>query len=103
MARTNGESALAHAYAICVNPVPGIQRVTTSIRIASDDQTLDLFCPAGTQVHSVGGGIIGALGQSYLDEISPHGNLTGAHFNAREDVDGNPTNWSATLTAICAP
>jgi hypothetical protein len=104
VARTNGEQAIAHAYAICVNPVPGLQRLEAHTPMASADTSLDLPCPAGTKAHSVGGGLTGAIGQAYIDELAPSGaSLTGAHIDAREDVNGNPGSWRADLVVICAP
>jgi hypothetical protein len=104
VARTDGLQAVAHAYAICVNPVPGLQRLEAHTPMASTDASLSLSCPTGTKAHSVAGGITGALGQAYIDELAPSGaSLTGGHIDAREDVDGNPGNWRADLVVICAP
>jgi hypothetical protein len=87
----NGATPIAHAYAICINPVPGQQRVASNTQPVSGDQTLALSCPPGTKTHGVGGGMTAAVGQSYLDELAPNGaSLTGAYIDAREDVTGNP-------------
>jgi hypothetical protein len=104
VARTDGQQATAHAYAICVDPVPGLQRLEAHTAMGSADTSLSLACPTGTKAHSVGGGLTGALGQAYIDELAPNGaSLTGAFIDAREDVDGNPGNWRADLVVICAP
>jgi hypothetical protein len=99
----DGATPVAHAYAICINPIPGQQHVALNLRPVSGDQTLTLLCPSGTKAHGLGGGMTGAGGQSYLDELAPTGaSLTGVHIDAREDVTGNPAAWSVNLQAVCA-
>jgi hypothetical protein len=99
----NGATPVAHAYAICINTVPGQQLVELNSRSRSADQTVALSCPAGTKVHGVGGGLTGASGQSYIDELGPTGvSLTSVFIDAREDVTGNPSPWSAKVQAVCA-
>ena len=95
----------AHAYAVCIRPVPGQQLVTASTGYTSSDKTLSVECPAGTQVHGVAGGITGAGGQAYIDRLAPHGvglAVSGADIDLREDADGYAETWQATVQAICA-
>ena len=99
----DGASPTAYAYAICVNPLPGQQRVALYTRFASTDRTMSLSCPGGTKVHGVGGGLTAPAGQAYLDELGPSGaSLTGAALDAREDADGTTDTWSTRLYAVCA-
>jgi hypothetical protein len=95
----------AHAYAVCINPVPGQQLVTASSAYTSADKTLSVECPAGTQVHGVAGGMTGAGGQAYIDRLAPHGvglAVSGADIDVREDADGDAGSWQATVQAVCA-
>jgi hypothetical protein len=91
---------LAEAYAVCVNPVPGLERVSASSAYDSNDKVLSVACPAGKAVHGVGGGMTGALGQAYLDMLAP--GSSSAIINAREDATGTTNNWKVDVYAICA-
>jgi hypothetical protein len=94
---------VAVAYAICVNPVAGQQRVSATSAFDSNDKVLTVNCPAGTRVHGTGGGITGALGQAYLDALLPTGGAPGGTLiNAREDGDGFANNWRVSAYAVCA-
>ncbi len=100
---TGGDTA--HAYAICIDPVPGQQLVSAHTQFSStNQQSLVVYCPAGTKVHGIGGGLTGALGQSYINRLAPNGPTltTGVDINAREDADGNSGTWRADVQAICA-
>jgi hypothetical protein len=98
-----GIAPVAVAYAICINPVPGQQRVGAATAFDSNDKTLTVSCPAGTRVHGTGGGITGALGQAYLDALLPSGGAPGGtHINAREDANGFARNWMVNAYAVCA-
>jgi hypothetical protein len=100
---TPGTAPVAVAYAICINPVPGQQRVGAATAFDSNDKTLTVICPAGTRVHGTGGGITGALGQAYLDALLPSGGAPGGtHINAREDANGFAGNWMVNAYAVCA-
>jgi len=98
-----GTAPLAVAYAICIDPVPGQQRVGASSVWDSNDKVLTVACPAGTQVHGTGGGISGAHGQAHLDALLPIAGAPGGTFiNAREDATGYVANWSVSAYAVCA-
>jgi hypothetical protein len=94
---------LAVAYAVCVDPLPGQQRVSASSPYDSNNKLLSVACPAGTKLHGVAGGITGAGGQAYIDGLLPHGGgLTAAQIDAREDVTGFTGVWKVDVFAICA-
>lgn len=98
-----GTAPLAVAYAICINPVPGQQRVSATSAWDSNDKALTVNCPAGTRVHGTGGGITGALGQAHLDALLPTGGAPGGtHINAREDANGFGNTWMISAYAVCA-
>jgi hypothetical protein len=100
---TPGTAPLAVAYAICINPVAGQQRVGAATAFNSSDKTLTVTCPAGTRVHGTGGGITGALGQAYLDALFPSAGAPGGTFiNAREDATGFAGTWMVNAYAVCA-
>ena len=94
---------VAVAYAICVDPLPGQQRVTAATEWTSSDKLLSVGCPAGTRLYGLGGGLTGASGQAYLDGVLPYaGTLTGAQIDAREDHTGFSATWKANVYGICA-
>ncbi|MDG4771802.1 hypothetical protein [Solwaraspora sp. WMMD792] len=82
------------AYAICANPVGAAAEgsVQTGVASASDS------CPAGEQVHSVGGATgAGASGQTFLSSLYMDAGLT----SVRLSLTGVPTDGLA-IQAICA-
>jgi hypothetical protein len=90
----------AHAYAVCINPVAGQQRVSASSAFNSSDKFINVTCPAGTRVHGGAASLTGLIGQGYIDRIGITG--SGADLDAREDQTGFTGSWSATVYAICA-
>jgi hypothetical protein len=100
---------LAIAYAICIDPVPGQQRVAAMGTYDSSDKTLGAKCPSGTKVFGVGGGMTGALGQAQLTALYPYHttNRLGQTFysavlKAVEDADGDAGTWRVDTYAVCA-
>jgi hypothetical protein len=94
----------AKAFAVCVNPVAGQQRVSATTASDSNGKNISVNCPAGTQLHGTAASLTGAIGQAYLDRVAPigPGSLGGTNLEAREDATGFAGNWSATVYAICA-
>jgi hypothetical protein len=91
------------AYAICANPVAGLQRVSaTSASDSSGSRVSQVSCPVGKQVVGGGGEINSANGQVVADAFFPDAALTSFGAGAFEDDTGNPANWSLTSHAICA-
>ena len=91
------------ASAMCADPLPGLQLVSATTAATSADKTASVECPSGKRIVSVGGGIYGAGGRACMDRLVPHGSAwTGADIDAREDLAGTTSNWSASVYAICA-
>ncbi len=91
-----------NAFAICVNPIPGLQLVSATSGSASNDTSVSVSCPAGTKVHGALASLTGAGGQAYLDAWVPFATMTDVLLNAREDATGYVGNWAATVYAVCA-
>ncbi|HEX8102612.1 MAG TPA: hypothetical protein VF533_08375 [Solirubrobacteraceae bacterium] len=91
------------AYAICSDPVTGLQRTAATTAVSSTaPQTATAACPRGKSAISGGGTINGTDGQVVLRAASPTGDLRGAGFAASEDDTGSPAGWSVTAFAVCA-
>jgi hypothetical protein len=99
---------LAIAYAICIDPVPGQQRVAASGAYDSNDKSLSVLCPAGSKMFGVGGGMTGALGQAMLTSLYPASfslfgrTYHGAVLKAVEDPDGDSGTWKVDTYGVCA-
>jgi hypothetical protein len=89
------------AYAVCVDPVPGLQRVSVISGYTSLNKVLTLACPEGTRIYGTGASLTGAVGQAYVEAVAPWGTY-GAVLSAREDTTGHEWSWYAELYAICA-
>jgi hypothetical protein len=101
----NGTAAnwLVRAFAICANPVAGLERVAaTSLTDSSPGKTAIANCPSGKHVVGAGGEITGGGGQVVLDEIAETAEITNVAVQAFEDENGTANNWSARAIAICA-
>ena len=91
------------AYAICANPVAGLQRVSAqSPSDSSGSRVKQVNCPAGKQVVGGGGEINSANGQVVADAFFSDVALTSYGAAAFEDDTGNAASWSVTAYAICA-
>jgi len=99
---------LAIAYAICIDPVPGQQRVAALGSYDSSDKTQSVVCPLGTKVFGVGGGMTGALGQALLTSLYPSRasvlgrTYYGVVLKAVEDADGDAGTWKVDTYGVCA-
>jgi hypothetical protein len=91
-----------NAFAICINPVPGMQWVSASSSDAPGGKVISVNCPAGTKVHGTLASLTGADGQAYIDALVPNATLGGVLLDAREDATGHPGSWSARVHALCA-
>lgn len=93
----------AEAYAVCADPVPGAAMVVTT---AGPDSTgakvAGALCPAGQQVHAVGGAIFNAAGQAWFPGLYPSADLHSATALALEDQTGYVGSWFLNAYAICA-
>jgi len=99
---------LAIAYAICIDPVPGQQRVATIGTYDSNDKSQSVLCPVGTKIFGVGGGMTGALGQALLTSLYPSSvscfgrTYYGVVLRAAEDADGDAGTWKVDTYGVCA-
>jgi hypothetical protein len=95
----------ATAIALCANPLPGLERVTSTSASNSSNKSATATCPAGKVLVGLGGELIGASGEVVIDDYTPNEFLTSATVTGNEavDLDGAYAgNWSVTAYAICA-
>ena len=90
------------AYAVCVNPPPGLERVSADSPLASSAKSVTVSCPAVKRVLGTGGDVNTFNGQVLLASIRPDASLTSVTMAANEDETGNPAAWSLTAYATCA-
>jgi hypothetical protein len=93
------------ATAVCVDPVPGLQLVTATSPTNGLDKVVSVACPAGTQVHGLGGGLIGAGGRVHIARLDSWGQSgTSAVTLEARNSTSSPlvSNWTARVHAICA-
>ena len=91
------------AFAICANPVPGLQLVTASLASNSVTGTgVTAACPVGKKLIGTGGELTDAGGEVVMDDITPGSTLTSVRVTGYEDDTGAAANWSVTAYAICA-
>ncbi len=91
------------AYAICAQPVAGLERVSLTSDVDSTaPKVVEAECPLGKQVVGMAGNINSPNGQVVLDAVFADAELTTVGFAAGEDDTGNTANWGLTAFAICA-
>ena len=91
------------ARAICADPLPGLERVSATSALDSETtKGATASCPAGKNLLSAAYDLNTFNGQILLGSLSPDNLLTQATASGREDVTGNPVNWSVTAYGICA-
>jgi hypothetical protein len=98
----NGASARnwnIRAYAICANPLPGLQIVSATSANNSVNKSITARCPAGKSVTGTGAELTGALGDVAIDEIIP--SLTSVLATGFEN-GASARNWNIRAYAICA-
>jgi hypothetical protein len=93
------------AFAICANPIAGMQRVmvTAPTPNALPSANVQIPCPGGKGLLGAAGQIAGAAGQIVLDAVYSDPGLTTAGFAAWEDETGTAQPWDLTTFGICAP
>ena len=91
------------AVAFCATPPPGLQLVSASSQIDSEEiSTATATCPAGKYLVGTGGGLSGINGQGMLDDLRPDPNLTRVTVTGIEDENGFSGDWNVQASAICA-
>jgi hypothetical protein len=100
---------LIRAYAVCANPLPGLQLVHEPGPLSSGPSSFARArCPAGKAVVGTGGEIkagpsgLPVAGQVVLDDLTPNAQLTQVTVTAFEDQDGTDGDWRVHAYAICA-
>ncbi len=89
------------AVAVCADPPPGLQRVSTQSPGDSDAKEWNVTCPNGKKILGLGGRLNGFEGRILLDALQPFGGVSG-QLHASEDAAGLSGNWSVTAVAMCA-
>jgi hypothetical protein len=91
------------AYAICANPLPGLQLATQSSASDTSGKRILANCPSGTKLLDAAGEITGGLGRVGMIEMAPANPLTEGNTVAAIQMDGGaPPSWSLNAYAICA-
>jgi len=90
------------ALAICAYPPPGLERVSATSPLNSQNKSVVATCPSGKRVLGMGADLNTFVGQVLLDDLRPDAGLTNVTVNALEDETGNSTNWNVTAYAVCA-
>jgi hypothetical protein len=93
---------VARAFAICANPVAGLERVVATSPTDSSDKSATATCPAGKRVVGAGSEIGGGGGQVVMDDLRPNAALDSVAVQGFEDEDGTAGNWLVRAYAICA-
>ena len=95
------QSWAVQAYAVCSDPLPGLEIVsTTSAAGSSGFQGQNADCGPGKSVLGVGGRIDNGAGQVSLNTQGAFPQRAAA--SGLEDVDGFVGVWSVTAFAVCA-
>jgi hypothetical protein len=89
------------AHAICADPLPGEERLTTDSTFSSAiGQSVTATCPAGKRVHGFGGEIVGGKGQVRLTQMQSSSSTV--VVTAVEDKNGFNGTWKLRADAVCA-
>jgi hypothetical protein len=95
-------TSFQEAWAVCVNPVPGLQRVRALSASNSSDKSVTATCPTGMQLFDIAGGLeTGPQRNVGLNNLAP-GSFSGIAYTG-EMVYGSSDDWTAFATAICGP
>ncbi|WP_437320936.1 hypothetical protein [Sorangium sp. So ce385] len=91
------------AYAICADPLPGLQRVASFSAVSSSSKWVSADCPTGTVLLNSGAEISSGIGFVGLIEMGPVNLLTMSNQTAAiEMMSGTTNSWAVDAYAICA-
>jgi hypothetical protein len=91
------------AYAVCANPLPGLEfRTDSDLPSDSDDNLAFVNCPAGKRIHGLGARMTGAVGEAFHTGIYPDAGLTTGTAISLEDHNGYANDWYNSIYVICA-
>src|SRR6266487_21850 len=92
----------AQAYAICADPLPGLEIVSASAPGSGFFTGVSASCPAGKSAIGAGGLIAGGQGQVALDTLGEGSSLSFRTTAAgTTDLNGFAGTWSVTAYAVC--
>lgn len=95
------------SYAVCADAATGFTQVSVLSPATSAAKSATVSCPAGTQVHSAGGQLVGSGGlqsdRIVIDGVNIDASLTGVTVDAAEDETATTATWQVRATAVCAP
>jgi hypothetical protein len=97
-----GSSWSVAGYAICANPLPGLQVVYNSETNSIASKSVGARCPAGKQAIGAGGRTYGATGQVSIGFLAPQTPQLIDVAVAAFAITPTPQNWGVTAAAICA-
>jgi hypothetical protein len=90
------------AFAICADPLPGLQIVSTVSNSGSVHRmSVGRSCPSGKLMTGTGAQITGGGGNVVLDELVPT-SQTSVTATGEEDHTATTSNWTVSAFAICA-
>jgi hypothetical protein len=97
-------------FAVCVDTAAaaGFVSVATVSPTNSANKSAVVSCPAGTQVHSAGGALLGgsiqlASSSLIIDQIAVDPSLTKVTVRGVEDEIGTADPWAVRAIALCGP
>ena len=92
------------AYAVCADPVAGLERISQNSPLADSTNNKFLFpnCTGGKVLTGTGADMNTLNGQVQLNALDV-GGIENVILGAIEDESGNSAPWSATGYLICAP
>jgi len=104
---TPGTAPFARAFAVCIHPVPGQQRVMASTAFAQGNtKSISVSCPAGTRLHGLGGMLGGGAGSVGLASLQPIGPASTGGASVTASVlrfFGYNGFWRVEVYGVCAP
>jgi hypothetical protein len=90
------------AFALCTAPLPGLERVSVTSDLTSENKHVTARCDPGKRVIGTGGEVLGGGGEVAMQYMVPDAALTRVHVRAAEDQDGTTANWGVRAFAVCA-
>jgi hypothetical protein len=92
----------AKAYAICADPLPGLERFEDTSERNSVAKSATARCDDGLEVVGAGGDITRGRGQVRIQSILPDAAGRSVTVSAAEDQNGTAERWTVRAYAICA-
>jgi hypothetical protein len=97
-------------FAVCVDSAAATGFVSAAAISpqSSQNKSVTVSCPAGTQVHSVGGALLSgsiqlATGSLIIDQIAVDPSATRVTVRGVEDEKGTTDPWAVRAVALCGP